>query len=182
MSDVSARMNHMQRSNSQPASIRPVNESLVVQAHGASNRASSRRETPLGAAAPVTSELYPSQEERNNLPKVSTSEEPKKPKRKEKSKNKSSKASAGEVVTTVASPTDSIVRGMLEDEISEQEVQSLSATSCNIQAVTPVSTNNTSAVIPPSNSAELSSQTSQSTSQVSSDSQTIPRTKSKEFL
>ena len=161
MSDVVSRMNHMQRSTSQPTSIRSSNEPLNAQLVGASGSRISRRETPVGAAAPTTPEGNLNLEEaKANLTKVSTSEEPRKPKRKEKGRSKSitPKTSPNEANT---SPTDSMVRGMLEDEILEQEVQ-------------------------PS-SPKPSEQSSQSTTQSPHGSETtesvsLPRTKSKEFL
>lgn len=106
MSDVMTRMNHVQRSTSQPVSVRPSDEALRV----------TRRDRPSAAAveaAPDPDEAKPF------LPKVTASEEPKKPKRRDKNRAKSA-GTPRTSPTDSNSPTDSMVRGMLEEEIQEQ--------------------------------------------------------------
>ncbi|XP_069971816.1 potassium voltage-gated channel protein eag isoform X6 [Penaeus vannamei] len=106
MSDVMTRMNHVQRSTSQPVSVRPSDEPLRVP----------RRDRPTAVAvdpAPDPDESKPF------LPKVTASEEPKKPKRRDKNRAKSA-GTPRTSPTDSNSPTDSMVRGMLEEEIQEQ--------------------------------------------------------------
>ncbi|XP_037802979.1 uncharacterized protein LOC119597474 [Penaeus monodon] len=106
MSDVMTRMNHVQRSTSQPVSVRPSDEPLRV----------TRRDRPTAAAVDPTPDP---DESKPFLPKVTASEEPKKPKRRDKNRAKSA-GTPRTSPTDSNSPTDSMVRGMLEEEIQEQ--------------------------------------------------------------
>lgn len=110
MNDVVTRMNTVQRSASQPVSVRPPADDHV-------GRTTARRERTTVTAADGAGDA--AEDPKQSMPKVTASEEPRKPKRRDKSRTKSA-ATPRSSPTDSNSPTDSMVRGMLEDEILEQ--------------------------------------------------------------
>ncbi|XP_050709707.1 potassium voltage-gated channel protein eag-like isoform X3 [Eriocheir sinensis] len=113
MNDVVSRMNTVQRSASQPVSVRPPADDHVSRAP-----VTGRRERTTVTAADGAGDG--AEDPKQSMPKVTASEEPRKPKRRDKSRTKSAAATPRTSPTDSASPTDSMVRGMLEDEILEQ--------------------------------------------------------------
>lgn len=113
MNDVVSRMNTVQRSASQPVSVRPPADDHVSRAP-----VTGRRERTTVTAADSAGDG--ADDPKQSMPKVTASEEPRKPKRRDKSRTKSAAATPRTSPTDSASPTDSMVRGMLEDEILEQ--------------------------------------------------------------
>ncbi|KAK4310053.1 hypothetical protein Pmani_018358 [Petrolisthes manimaculis] len=111
LSDVATRMNTVQRSVSQPVSVRPSSDDPIT-------RPGARRERERTTVTTADVVADPD-DSRHVLPKVTASEEPRKPKRRDKSRTKSS-GTPRTSPTDSNSPTDSMVRGMLEDEILEQ--------------------------------------------------------------
>lgn len=111
LNDVATRMNTVQRSVSQPVSVRPSSDDPI-------NRPGARRERERTTVTTADVVADPD-DSRHVLPKVTASEEPRKPKRRDKSRTKSS-GTPRTSPTDSNSPTDSMVRGMLEDEILEQ--------------------------------------------------------------
>ena len=113
MSDVVTRMNTVQRSVSQPVSVRPPAEDHVARVTG-------RRERERTTVTAADGAGDAAEDSKQSMPKVTASEEPRKPKRRDKSRVKSAAATPRSSPTDSNSPTDSMVRGMLEDEILEQ--------------------------------------------------------------
>lgn len=113
MNDVMSRMSTVQRSASQPVSVRPPPDDHVSRAP-----TGVRRERTTVTAADGAGDA--SDDPKQSMPKVTASEEPRKPKRRDKSRTKSAAATPRSSPTDSTSPTDSMVRGMLEDEILEQ--------------------------------------------------------------
>lgn len=114
MNDVMSRMNTVQRSASQPVSVRPP----PADDHVSRAPAGARRERTTVTAADGAGDA--AEDPKQSMPKVTASEEPRKPKRRDKSRTKSAAATPRSSPTDSTSPTDSMVRGMLEDEIMEQ--------------------------------------------------------------
>ncbi|XP_071516569.1 potassium voltage-gated channel protein eag-like [Panulirus ornatus] len=110
MSDVMSRMNYVQRSTSQPMSVRPSSDDPLT-------RPTVRRERERTTV--TAGDIVDGEDSKQFLPKVTASEEPRKPKRRDKSRAKSA-GTPRTSPTDSNSPTDSMVRGMLEDEILEQ--------------------------------------------------------------
>ncbi|KAG7175739.1 Potassium voltage-gated channel protein eag-like, partial [Homarus americanus] len=113
MNDVMTRMTYVQRSTSQPVSVRLSGDDTVTRPPLRRER---ERITAVAGAGEVAGD---SEETKQFLPKVTASEEPRKPKRRDKSRAKSA-GTPRTSPTDSNSPTDSMVRGMLEDEILEQ--------------------------------------------------------------
>ncbi|XP_069956139.1 potassium voltage-gated channel protein eag isoform X3 [Cherax quadricarinatus] len=111
MNDVMTRINYVQRSTSQPVSVRPSCDDPLTRPP--LRREKERTTVTAGEAGGDTDET------KHNLPKVTASEEPRKPKRRDKNRAKSV-GTPRTSPTDSNSPTDSMVRGMLEDEILEQ--------------------------------------------------------------
>lgn len=116
MTDVMTRVNYVPRSTSQPVSVRSsvAEEPLTGRAPPPLRR---ERLAVTAVGEIIGGEV---EESRQSLPKVTASEEPRKPKRRDKSRTKSAGTTPRTSPTDSNSPTDSMVRGMLEDQILEQ--------------------------------------------------------------
>lgn len=122
MTDVMTRVNYVPRSTSQPVSVRLSSDDPIARPPLLRRE---RERLEITAAGEVVGD---GEEIRQSLPKVTASEEPRKPKRRDKSRTKSAGTTPRTSPTDSNSPTDSMVRGMLEDEILEQASSSPRAT------------------------------------------------------